>query len=64
MEVKPVTISFKKTIEDKELFEWLVSHSNFSGFIKDILRKEMKGYSVPSIKTENKSNDLIDLGDF
>lgn len=64
MEVKPITISFKKNSDDRELFQWILSHSNFSGFIKDILRKEMNGSSAPAYKTESKNNNLIDLGDF
>lgn len=66
MEVKPITISFKKNTDDKELFSWIISHSNFSGFIKDILRKEMNNDSCPVqvVKTENKNSNLIDLGDF
>lgn len=64
MEVKPITISFKRNEEDKQLYQWILSHSNFSGFIKDILRKEMNGYSTPIAKVESKNNDLIELGDF
>lgn len=37
-----LSLSFKDTTEDKKLFEWIGSHSNKSGFIKDILRKEME----------------------
>lgn len=64
MEVKPITISFKKNEDDRELFNWILSHSNYSGFIKDILRKEMNGCPAPTFRTESKSNNLIDLGDF
>lgn len=63
--LKPIGLSFKNTIEDKKLYDWIYSHSNVSGFIKDILRKEMNGTNadkeVKSIKREEK---LIDLGDF
>lgn len=34
-----IQVSFKNTIEDIELYAWVVSHSNKSGFVKDILRK-------------------------
>ena len=37
-----IGLSFKDTPEDKKLLEWISSHSNKSGFIKDILRKEME----------------------
>lgn len=37
---KPIIIqlSFKNNIEDIELYSWVSSHSNKSGFIKDILK--------------------------
>ncbi len=63
--LKPIGLSFKNNIEDKKLYDWIYQHSNVSGFIKDILRKEMNGTNtdkeVKSIKREEK---LIDLGDF
>lgn len=34
-----IPVSFKNTIEDIELYNWVVSHSNKSGFIKDILKR-------------------------
>lgn len=69
MAIKPITISFKNNIEDKDLNEWIIGHSNYSGFIKDLLRKEMKGLNIIKIvsKTEtkdNKTDALIDLNDF
>lgn len=39
--MKPIALSFKNTIDDMMLYSWIVTHSNMSGFIKDILRKEM-----------------------
>ena len=39
--LKPIGLSFKNTIEDKILYDWIYNHSNVSGIIKDILRKEM-----------------------
>lgn len=41
MNEKPLVIpvSFKNNIEDIELYNWIISHSNKSGFIKDILKK-------------------------
>lgn len=35
-------LSFKDTEDDKKLLAWINEHSNKSGFIKDILRKEME----------------------
>jgi len=37
-----ISLSFKDNQEDKKLLEWINKHSNKSGFIKDILRKEME----------------------
>lgn len=55
-----LTISFKNNEKDKKLFEWITEHSNYSGFTKDILRKEMlKGRSLP--EKNNKSNCLVDF---
>ncbi len=67
MAIKPITISFKNNAEDKELNSWINSHSNYSGFIKDLLRKAMneerkEGGEV--IKRQVESSNLIDLGDF
>ncbi|HBL05387.1 MAG TPA: hypothetical protein DDZ33_00255 [Clostridium sp.] len=67
MAIKPITISFKNNAEDKELNLWINSHSNYSGFIKDLLRKAMHGERKEDgevIKKQVGSNDLIDLGDF
>lgn len=56
--MRPIAISFKNNCDDREIYEWILSHSNYSGFIKDILKREMKG------TTKECSNELIDLGDF
>lgn len=42
MSNKPIIIrvSFKNTIDDIQLYNWIMSHSNYSGFVKDIIRKE------------------------
>lgn len=58
MEMKPIALSFKKTDEDRELYNWITSHSSKSAFIKDILRQAMNGNEV------KKEEKLIDLGDF
>lgn len=63
MAVKPIAVSFKNTPEDIELYTWIASHSNMSGFIKDILKREMNGETKESVcvKVENKNNNLIEL---
>jgi hypothetical protein len=37
-----ITVSFKNTLEEVKLYAWILEHSNYSGFIKDILKKEMQ----------------------
>ncbi|MGG7142500.1 hypothetical protein ACQPVP_03440 [Clostridium nigeriense] len=64
--LKPIGLSFKNTAEDKKLYDWIYKHSNVSGFIKDILRKEMNETNESKEVRENinNENNLIDLGDF
>lgn len=63
--IKPITISFKNREEDIKLYEWISSKSNFSGFIKDILREKMEEDSIGTkVKTEVKEAKLMDLSDF
>ena len=69
MALKPIGLSFKNTPEDIELYEWIKSHSNQSGFIKDILRA-VKDNESPKKETKNyksnvvENNDLMELNDF
>lgn len=37
-----IYLSFKTNHEDLTLYNWISSHSNKSGFIKDILKQVMK----------------------
>ena len=64
MAVKPIAVSFKNTPEDMELYAWITSHSNLSGFIKDTLRaaREREG-SIKDTKVvqEVKETGLIDM---
>lgn len=63
MGMKPIALSFKNTPEDKELYDWIFSHSNLSGFIKDTLRAVMlKGSDKDYLDNKNnKQNGLIDI---
>ena len=64
VKIKPIALSFKNNDEDRKLYEWISSKSNFSGFIKDILREKMEeedGGITKGVKEEKK---LIDLSDF
>jgi len=63
MAIKPIALSFKNTPEDIDLYEWIIAHSNLSGFIKDIL-KTVKGNEIPKMgnkKCEAKKPELIDM---
>lgn len=67
--IKPITISFKNNEEDLKLSDWISKKSNFSGFIKDILRKKMEednnlSFSTVTEESTNKDNKLLDLSDF
>jgi hypothetical protein len=56
--IKPIALSFKNTREDMELYTWIISHSNLSGFIKDTLRATMNKDNVKEVKN---GENLIDL---
>lgn len=63
MAVKPLALSFKDTPEDLELYTWIKTHSNYSGFIKDTLRIVKKN-EIPKSENKNyevKRNKLIDM---
>ena len=66
--IKPITVSFKNNEEDRKLYEWISSKSNFSGFIKDILREKMEeertGEVTKVVNEVKKESKLLDLSDF
>lgn len=66
--IKPIALSFKNNEEDRKLYEWISSKSNFSGFIKDILREKMEeegaGEVIKLTKEDKKEKPLLDLTDF
>lgn len=66
--IKPITVSFKNNEDDKRLYEWITSKSNFSGFIKDILKvkmeEELTGEVIRISKEVKEESKLIDLSDF
>jgi len=51
-----LTISFKNTEDEKGLYKWITEHSNYSGFVKDVLKEKKKG--------ETKQEEKINLIDF
>lgn len=62
MGLKPIALSFKNTPEEMELYAWIISHSNMSGFIKDILKEVKEKEKNPvKDKVDFKENKLIDL---
>lgn len=62
-DIKPITVSFKKNEDELNLYKWILNHSNYSGFIKDILRREMNGETKETIRVEDtvNRNNLIEL---
>lgn len=62
-DIKPITVSFKKNEEELILYKWVLRHSGYSGFIKDILRKEMNNETkeIVSLKDTANKNSLIEL---
>lgn len=66
--IKPIALSFKNNEEDRKLYEWISSKSNFSGFIKDILREKMEEEGTGEVTKDKKEvkqeNKLLDLSDF
>ena len=67
--LRPTAISYKNTPEDESLRKWIHSHSNYSGFVKDILRAVMnkecnKKCEINDNSKEDKDSQLIDLSDF
>ena len=63
MAIKPIGLSFKNTPEDVELYEWIITHSGKSAFIKDILRLSMGSDTSKKVNKSYtaKSNNLIDM---
>lgn len=64
MAVKTIGLSFKNNENDRKLYEWIYTHSNVSGFIKDILREVMSERKIIVDKNtiyDNDDNDLIDF---
>ena len=37
---KPIYLTFKKN--EEEIYEWICSHSNKGGYIKDLIKKDME----------------------
>lgn len=62
-DIKPITVSFKKNEDELALYKWILNHSGYSGFIKDILRKEMNSETKETIGVEDtiNKNSLIEL---
>ncbi|BDR80997.1 hypothetical protein [Clostridium tetani] len=62
-DIKPITVSFKKNEEELILYKWVLRHSGYSSFIKDILKKEMNGVNKETVLPENTVNrdSLIEL---
>lgn len=67
--IKPIALSFKNNEEDKKLYDWISSKSNFSGFIKDILREKMEEEVIGEVikvtkEVKKEERPLLDLTGF
>ena len=45
-----VTISFKNSNADLQIYSWLLQKSSYSGYIKDLLRKEIEKEKLEDVK--------------
>jgi hypothetical protein len=62
MEMKPITISFKNTPEEIELYKIIEMHTSKGAFIKDTLINALiKKNNAPVIKTEAKNDEINDI---
>jgi len=63
LELKVIGLSFKNTPEDIELYKWIISHSNKSGFIKDTLRAAKGNITIQEEIKESEfdKTELIDM---
>ena len=37
-----ISVSFKNSDADLQIYQWLLQKSSYSGYIKDLLKKEME----------------------
>lgn len=37
-----ISLSFKKSDADLKIYQWLLQKSSYSGYIKDLLKREME----------------------
>jgi hypothetical protein len=69
MEMKPITISFKQTEEERALYEIIKKHSSKGSFIKDTLidvlvKKSNAIQEVAvrkNIESDNELNEIFDM---
>lgn len=43
---KPIYLTFKR--EEEEIYDWICSHSNKGGYIKDLIKKDMEKQKLDS----------------
>jgi hypothetical protein len=65
-DIRPISLSFKKNEDELELYKWVLNHSGYSNFIKDILReaKATEEGSDKISKTQSKLKSATNLLDF
>ena len=65
MELKPITVSFKNTPEERDLYKIIDKHSSKGAFIKDVLIEVLIKRQTPQIKKseeiENCSTEIDEI---
>jgi hypothetical protein len=54
---KRVNVSFKKTDRDKQIREEIERHSDYSGFLKDLVWEKMQQFKSVCIKSDSDFDD-------
>ena len=45
-----ISVSFKNSIADLQIYQWLLQKSSYSGYIKDLLKREMEKEKLENAK--------------
>jgi hypothetical protein len=63
MELKPITISFKDTADERAIYEEICKHSSKGAFIKDVLIQVLlrQKENTPVTKTEDYNAEISDI---
>ena len=45
-----ISLSFKNSNADLQIYQWLLQKSSYSGYIKDLLKREMEKEQIENAK--------------